>query len=296
MTVGTVVGATAEARRREGGQSRPVHVAMLLGKPPERSPTLPEVIICLRAAGAIVRTHVPGPEGSLPVWLNDVDVVALRGLRRQTLAALVEREQQGMRCCNAARATLTVRDRLAVQRVLTEAHIAVPAAAAVQDVPDIRRWAADRPVVVKAGQDDGGRGAGIAMWSARDTGPEPAGPGPYLVQEWVPGDGVDRKIYVAGSVLGGLLKPQDDRASGGRPFSPSPSLQTLALAVGRALQLEIFGVDVVEGANGPVVVDVNAFPSCRGVPGAARAVAGVLLARAGRPGRGSTAPAGGRPS
>jgi ribosomal protein S6--L-glutamate ligase len=284
------VGATAEA---EGQHTRPVHVALLLGKPPERSPTLPEVITCLRATGAIVRTHVPGPDGSLPAWLDDVDVVALRGLRRRTLAVLVERERQGMRCCNAAHATLTVRDRLAVQRVLSDAHIAVPAAVTAQDAADIRQWAADRPVVVKAGLDDGGRGAGVAMWPARDTGPEPAGPGPYLVQEWVPGDGVDRKVYVAGSVLGGLLKPRDELASEGRPFSVPPSLRTLALAVGRALRLEIFGVDIVEGPNGPVVVDVNAFPSCRGVPGAARAIAGVLLARAGHPrhghpGRGST--------
>ena len=288
------MGATAEARRREAEESRPVHVAMLLGKPPERSPTLPEVITCLRAAGAIVRTHVPGPDASLPGWQDDVDVVALRGLRRQTLAALVEREQRGLRCCNAAHATLTARDRVAVQRVLSDAHIAVPAAAAVQDVAEVRRWAAQRPVVVKAGKVDGGRGLGVAMWPAGEPGAKPAGPGPYLVQVRVPGDGVDRKIYVAGSVLGGVLKSHDDRASRGRPFTPSPSLRALALAVGRALQLEIYGVDVVEGSDGPVVVDVNAFPSCRGVPGAARAIAGVLLAHAGRPGRDSTGTAGRR--
>jgi ribosomal protein S6--L-glutamate ligase len=305
------VGTTAEARRREREHSRPLRVALLLGKPPERSATLPEVITCLRAAGAIVRAHVPGPDGWLPGWLDDVDVIALRGLRRQTLADLAEREQRGLRCCNAAHATLTARDRVAVQRVLTDAHIAVPTAAAVQDVAQARRWAADRPVVVKAGKVDGGRGLGVVMWPGGEPGPEPAGGGPYLVQEWVPGDGVDRKIYVAGAVLGGLLKPQDDRAGAGRPFSPSPSLRTLALAVGRALRLEIFGVDVVEGPDGPVVVDVNAFPSCRGVPGAARAIAGVLLARAGHPGhdrpvrdspqrdspqRDSTAPAGRRRS
>ncbi len=68
------------------------------------------------------------------------------------------------------------------------------------------------------------------------------------------------------------------------------------LAVGGTLHLDIYGVDVVEGPDGPVLVDVNAFPSCRGVPGAARAIAGVLLARVDRSGPERTGPAGGLPS
>ena len=290
------MGATAETKRREAEASRPVHVAMLLGKPPERSPVVPDVITCLRAAGAVVRTHVPGPGASPPGWLDDVDVVALRGLRRQTLAALVEREQRGLRCVNHAHATLTARDRVAVQQVLTEAHLAAPAAATVRDGAQARRWAAGRPSVVKTAKVDGGRGLGVTTWPAGDTDVEPAGPGPFLVQEWVPGDGVDRKIYVAGSVLGGLLKPHGGDVRAGRPFSPSPGLSDLVLAVGRTLHLDIYGVDVVEGPDGPVLVDVNAFPSCRGVPGAARAIAGVLLARVDRSGPERTGPAGGRPS
>ena len=285
------MGATAETRRREAEAWRPVHVAMLLGKPPERSPVVPDVIICLRATGAVVHTHVPRPGGSLPGWLDDVDLVALRGLRRQTLAALVEREQGGLRCVNHAHATLTARDRVAVQRALADAYLSAPAAATVQNVARARRWAAGRPSVVKAATVDGGRGLGVTMWPAGDTDTEPAGPGPYLVQEWVPGDGVDRKVYVAGSVLGGLLKPRGG-ARAGRPFSPSPALCRLALAVGRTLHLDIYGVDVVEGPGGPVIVDVNAFPSCHGVPGAARAIAGVLLALTDRSGPDRTGPAG----
>ncbi len=289
------MGATAEARRRRAEASPPVHVAMLLGKPPERSPVVPDVITSLRATGAVVRTHVPGPGASLPGWLEDVDVVALRGLSRQTLAALVQREQRGLRCVNHAHATLTARDRDAVQRLLTDAHLAAPAAATVQDVAQARGWAAGRPSVVKAAKVDGGRGVGVTMWPAGGTEAEPAGPGPYLVQEWVPGDGVDRKIYVAGSVLGGLLKPRGGDARAGRPFSPSPALSDLVLAVGRTLHLDVYGVDVVVGPGGPVIVDVNAFPSCHGVPGAAPVIAGVLLARAECSGSDRTGPAGGRP-
>ena len=60
-------------------------------------------------------------------------------------------------------------------------------------------------------------------------------------------------------------------------FDPPVQLREIAVAVGRTLQLQIYGVDVVEGLDGPVVVDVNAFPSCNGLPGAATAIADTLL-------------------
>jgi hypothetical protein len=97
-----------------------------------------------------------------------------------TLAVLVEHEQRGLRCCNAAHATLTARDRVAVQQALTDADIPAPAAAPVGDVAQVRQWTADRPVVVKARKVDGGRDLGVAIWA---TGAEPTGSGPYLVQD-----------------------------------------------------------------------------------------------------------------
>lgn len=108
-----------------------LRVALLLGKPPERSPALPEVISRLLARGADVRVHLPHREGHLPDWLPASDVVGLRGLREEALAAVADLERRGLHCCNSAAATIAVRDRSLVQRRLAEAGLPVPGAATV---------------------------------------------------------------------------------------------------------------------------------------------------------------------
>lgn len=104
----------------------------------------------------------------------------------------------------------------------------------------------------------------------------------YLVQPFVPNDGTDHKLYVIGDHVSGLLKPSPLLAghlSSGAVFTVPDDLTRLALATRRACRLDLAGVDVVLGPDGPVVVDVNAFPGYRGVPGAAAAVADLVRAR-----------------
>jgi ribosomal protein S6--L-glutamate ligase len=85
-------------------------------------------------------------------------------------------------------------------------------------------------------------------------------------------------VYVAGRACRGLLKPWPRRGSAAqRPFAPEPLLGDLARAVGRVLELEIYGVDFVVGETGPLIVDVNGFPGFKGVPEAARLIVEHLL-------------------
>ena len=51
----------------------------------------------------------------------------------------------------------------------------------------------------------------------------------------------------------------------------------LARRVGEIFGLEIYGLDVVETSNGPVVVDINDFPSFGHVPGAVSRVSDYIL-------------------
>jgi hypothetical protein len=108
-------------------------VAMLLGKAPERSPVMPDVIDHLRDAGADVRVHLPQGAEGLPDWLLGAHLAALRGLGPGALTAAAAREEHGLRCCNSARASLAARNRSLVQRRLADAGVPVPAAA---DVPN----------------------------------------------------------------------------------------------------------------------------------------------------------------
>jgi glutathione synthase/RimK-type ligase-like ATP-grasp enzyme len=80
----------------------------------------------------------------------------------------------------------------------------------------------------------------------------------------VPGDGHDRKVYGVG-----------DRAAVRRMrFSPGrvdavrlpvidPALVELGIAAGAAAGLVCWGADFIEGPQGPVLVDLNAFPGYR---------------------------------
>lgn len=259
---------------------------MVLGKPPERSPVLPEVIARL-ADRAAVTVHVPTADVPVdPVgWaLPSADLVAVRGLGHPALTALAVLEDAGVRCCNRIAATLAVRDRALVNRLLAAADVPVPAAVEVPTWADAAVAAAGRSVVVKSADSSRGRGAGVLSAPCGPLPATPPFPGPYLVQEFVPGDGWDRKVYVIGDRVAGLLKrwprPPDEPRHG-EPFPVTDELAAVARGTGAALGLEVYGVDVIEGPDGPAVVDVNPFPSCAGVPGAAAAIADHLLGAAG---------------
>jgi ribosomal protein S6--L-glutamate ligase len=73
--------------------------------------------------------------------------------------------------------------------------------------------------------------------------------------------------------------------AGRNPFSPTSitrpgracevdgELEEIARSCGRALGLGLYGLDLVEGPEGPVVVDVNTFPGYKGVPDVAPLIA-----------------------
>jgi ribosomal protein S6--L-glutamate ligase len=60
----------------------------------------------------------------------------------------------------------------------------------------------------------------------------------------------------------------------------SAEVAAIAVEVGVVYGLDLYGVDVVLGPDGPMVVDVNDFPSFRQVPDATARVARAVLALA----------------
>jgi glutathione synthase/RimK-type ligase-like ATP-grasp enzyme len=59
----------------------------------------------------------------------------------------------------------------------------------------------------------------------------------------------------------------------GRPVPVEPEVRDAAVRTGAALGLGLYGLDVIESPDGPVVVDVNYFPGYKGVPDAAAMIA-----------------------
>jgi ribosomal protein S6--L-glutamate ligase len=238
-------------------------VRFLLGKRPRDDTLFPRLFADLAARGI-------GAEVMLPHETNRIGstrrptVTVQRGLRRAILTRLAQLESDGWRFCNPVSASLAAQDRVEVMATLRSAGLPVP------DGMPLNDWAAGRDsgrhaVVVKAADGRIGRGAGVVFVEPGSWPAEPPFPGPWIVEQGIAGDGVDRKLYVAGRACRGLLKPWPRHGALVRPFDPDAELVHIARAAGRALNLEIYGVDAVLGPRGPVIVDVNVFPGFRGV-------------------------------
>ena len=99
-----------------------------------------------------------------------------------------------------------------------------------------------------------------------------------LVQQFIAGTGEDLKVYVVGEKVFAVRKPFSATSFGvpGVPCAVSSLVRDIALRCGRAFGLGLYGVDIIESAAGPVVVDLNYFPGYKGVPDAAALIAGYI--------------------
>jgi ribosomal protein S6--L-glutamate ligase len=101
-----------------------------------------------------------------------------------------------------------------------------------------------------------------------------------LAQPYLPNPGYDLKLYNTGDEVFATIKrsPLHRGAEVVEEQVPvTPELRELALAVGRAFGLDIYGLDVVETPDGWVVLDINDFPSFGLVPDAAAQLARTML-------------------
>jgi glutathione synthase/RimK-type ligase-like ATP-grasp enzyme len=154
--------------------------------------------------------------------------------------------------------------------------------------PTIEQFAAlnqsEFPLVVKPANGSSGEDVHVA-YSRADLGGlaerYPAGEARFwLGQRYVPNPGVDLKLYATGEGVYAELRtsPLVDKATDADRLVPVPAdLVALVERVGLIFGLDIFGIDLVQGADGWVIVDVNDFPSFRLVPDAAGRVAGAIL-------------------
>ncbi|MGZ4650270.1 MAG: ATP-grasp domain-containing protein [Kineosporiaceae bacterium] len=104
--------------------------------------------------------------------------------------------------------------------------------------------------------------------------------GCLLAQPYLPNPGYDVKLYNTGDEVFATVKRSPLHPGAEvveEQIEVTPELRELALAVGRAFGLDIYGIDVVKTADGWVVLDVNDFPSFGKVPEAASRLARTVL-------------------
>jgi ribosomal protein S6--L-glutamate ligase len=158
--------------------------------------------------------------------------------------------------------------------VLAKHGIPAPRCWITADLSLLRDVVRQMPIIIKPFM--GWRGEGIRIvHNERELASYPALNCPMLIQEYVRGSGEDLRLYVAGQEVFATRKrfSQSSFSIPGQPVVVSSQMRDMALACGSAFGLALFGVDVIETAEGPFVVDVNYFPGYKGIPGADEVVA-----------------------
>lgn len=251
-------------------------IALVLGKKPRRGTIIDLVLGLLDRAGVGCTVLLPHEQDVCPSDTDGVDLVVHRGLAARDEDLLAALAATGTPVCNPLEGIVRLRDRAALHAAVEQTGVPAPSGAVRHTWAEVLAEEQRRPVVVKAVTGPG-RGQAVLPSPLPDEAPME---GPYLVEELVEHDGTDRKLYVAGDRVSGLLKPStltSEHTTDGEPFEVGTALADLARATTSRLGLHLAGVDVVLGPDGPVVVDVNPFPGYRGVDGAGEAVAAHLL-------------------
>ncbi|MBO1419919.1 RimK family alpha-L-glutamate ligase [Streptomyces sp. FH025] len=189
----------------------------------------------------------------------------------------------GLTTVNDVRSIRGVRDKALASVIARTRGLPVPvtyAAARWERLAEIP--SAEYPLVVKPA--DGSSGRAVRLVAGPDDliglGPELAGEGLLIAQPYVPNSGTDLKVYCVDGELFATERPSPLHPGQGvreRQVPLSASVARIAAQVGEVFGLDLFGVDVLLGPDGPMVVDVNDFPSFRQVPEAVARVARAVL-------------------
>jgi tetrahydromethanopterin:alpha-L-glutamate ligase len=101
--------------------------------------------------------------------------------------------------------------------------------------------------------------------------------GVVYVQEYIPNEGRDLRVFVVGDDIPaavyrvackGQWKTNVHQGSTCEPCNPTNEVRELCLQASRIAGLEYTGVDLIEGPDGPVILELNGTPTWYGLYGA----------------------------
>jgi ribosomal protein S6--L-glutamate ligase len=235
--------------------------------PPVQSPVLLDVFSLLRKRGHDVDVGIAEEKVARSDRIRVAhDLYVLKSHTELSLSLAGSLSAQGGRLLNPYASCAATQNKIVASRLLRAAGVPVPRTWVTGDPALLRRLAVERPLIVKPYL--GHRGAGIHLVrSAADLSGLRLPDGPVMAQEYVDGGHEDMKVYVVGTEVFAVRKPFSATSFTvpGRPSAVDSTVRAIALRCGQALGLGLYGIDVVEGDGGPVVVDLNYFPGYKGV-------------------------------
>jgi ribosomal protein S6--L-glutamate ligase len=243
--------------------------------PPVPSPVLVEVFEILGRRGFEIESGIPEETVVRPDRLSvGHDLYVLKSHTELSLSLAGVLAAQGARLLNPYESCLATQDKIVASRRLRAAGVPAPRTWVTGELERLEPVVGERPLVVKPYR--GHRGMDVTvMRSAADLAALGRPTVPMIVQEYVEGAGEDLKVYVVGTDVFAVRKPFSATSftRPGRPCEVDPELEEIARSCGRALGLGLYGLDLIEGPDGPVVVDMNTFPGYKGVPDVAPLIA-----------------------
>jgi ribosomal protein S6--L-glutamate ligase len=218
---------------------------------------------------------------------DPADLYLLKSHTPAALAVAHRLEERGVPVLNGALATARCVDRVALARLLEGSGVPAPR---TWNPGLLRHLAAQSglvfPLIVKSRHSRRGDLVTRVDSAATLAALLPEwGDEPVVAQEFLPGDGWDVKLWVTGDKLFGArrrtpLEPGASRET--HPIAELPAEWVRILErIGSLFDLVLFGVDLLITDGGPMVIDVNAFPGFRGVPGAVDALVELVERAAG---------------
>lgn len=254
----------------------------ILEQADERPPgsVVPRLVQRLGERGCTVYVWAPEQEpAALRSFAPDADLYVWKSHGRLSDSVAAYLNACGRPLLNSYFATLQVRDKIVTAGRLMDAGVPTPEAYYADSIEQLGAFVCSYPIVVKP--NTGRRGEQIAVVrSARELEELSPRTGPFFAQSYVEGKGLDLKAYVIGDRVFGIWRPFPARTAAekrGQPCALSREVREICLCCGRLFGLELYGVDLIESADGPCVIEVNCFPGYRGVPEADRLLADYIL-------------------
>jgi ribosomal protein S6--L-glutamate ligase len=236
----------------------------------EPNPIFAEAMQLLRSRGFEVTSWIAEEQlCAADDFEVDNDLYVLKSQTELSLSLAGILHHRGAHILNPYPACAALQNKIVAANRLAKAGVPVPRSWVTGDLALLRDLASRMPLIAKPYH--GHRGAGIRVLRTPDEVLEMGRPEqPMLVQEFIPGTGPDLKLYVVGGEVFGVRKAFSATSftSWGEPCEVSLPLREIALRCGRAFGLGIYGIDLIDGPQGPVVVDLNFSPGFRGVPDA----------------------------
>ena len=203
-------------------------------------------------------------------------------------------EQMGVFCLNTATAISVSRDKLRSMQILSRHDIGIPDSAFVRGKEDVLPAINELggvPVIIKLLEGSQGVGVILAdsvniaeaiietLQSARQN---------VLLQKFVAeSKGKDIRAFVVGGrvvaamrrkAAGAEFRSNVHRGGSTEAVKLDPAYEQTAVKAAQIMGLRVAGVDMLEGANGPQVMEVNSSPGLEGIEGATGVdIAGAIM-------------------